>query len=242
MGYAWKANAEREGGSTAAKIPPGHHRVRISKVLHGDRQGQFQSKAGDPQMMVIFQDSEAREASMFITLSDRAGWVLAKLLDAFDPPANLARMEEDGIEPVHFADPNFADANLNGRELWVVVDEETDDQGKKRLRATPTKDKPAAATNATKPPQQPNLYQPHADTPPAPAADDGPPPATPARECTKDEAWARTVAAWANVAGSDAKQQRNQKWIEAIRHVGKPEDQFTGADWNAVADYCETPF
>ena len=117
MAYAWTTEAESES-IQSEKLPKGRHRVRISKIKFGDRNGElFNSKNGDPQILLIYADREAREASQMITLSPKAAWTLAKLMSACDPPINLKRMEEDGVEPHHFADG--MDAGLKGvDEMW----------------------------------------------------------------------------------------------------------------------------
>lgn len=113
MSFSWTEKSEQEGPVYAEKLPDGQHRVTITRLIFGTRDGQpFQSKSGDSQIMLIFADDQAREVSQMITLNDRAGWVLARILGRCDPPANLARMEADGVLPAHFADQNFAENNF----------------------------------------------------------------------------------------------------------------------------------
>lgn len=234
MGYAWQENANSEG-SQAAKLPKGQHRVRICKIVFGDRQGNaFRSKAGDPQIMVVFQDREAREAGHMYTLSEKAGFTLAKLLSACDPPVNLARMEEAGIEPAHFADQAFAETNLLNREVTIDVDWEKGQDGKEHSRCTPIQRRGAASV-ATPPASS--------DAPPsldsAPAA-----PAAGRHYRTKDDAWRHVVESWRHMtdaqafgpaAQADYKQRRNDAWMAEIKRVGKPEHDFTPEDWHRCA-------
>ena len=229
MAYAWQKQADEEGA--AAKIPAGEHSVRIIKVRHGNQSGPYQSKSGDPQIMLIFQDREAREATLMITLSDRAGWVLAKLLSCCDPPANLERMEADGVEPTHFADEQFADANLLNRQLRIHVEWES---GSKYPNVTPIK--PAS----TSPPATSEAPPSAPPTEPPPTADGPPSSSTP--PLTREGAWALVIEAWQHVAAPDAKEQRNAKWLAAIRETGKSERELTSEEWAEVVRACSIPF
>lgn len=225
MATDWQQQAESEGPVQAERIPPGEHLVRTSKVLLGGKSGPFQSKHGDPQIMVVFQDKQAREMSLMITLSDRAAWVLAKLLAAFDPPANLARLTADGITPAHFADAEFANANLFDRKLTILV-EAGEDPKYSNVTPIPKRGDASAATDAP----------PSADAPPA--TDDAPPPAPQLTPITKDEAWRAVLGAWAD----GNKENRNVAWTNAIRETGKPESELTNDDWAKVAQAASTPF
>jgi len=239
MAYAWQAEAEREVTQRAPRIPKGQHHVRIERIVFGDRNGNFQSQAGDPQILLIFQDREAREVSQMTTLSEKAGFVLARLLAACDPPANLARMEQDGVEPSHFANEDFANRMLVNRQLTIDVDYEPSKdgkegkEGKEYPRVTPVLNRSAAPAAA-----------PAADGPPPPEA--GPPPGDDAPPggglLTKEQAWAEVQRAWANITGDDAKTRRNQAWQQAVRKVGKPEAQFSMTDWAQVASEASLPF
>ena len=120
MAYPWQQKADSEGGERAEKIPGGVHDLKIIKVVFGKKDGHaFQSKSGDPQIMVVVTDAQGREAAQMYTLSDKAGWTLAKLLGAAG--ANLTRMETDGVEIGAFAEPSFATQNLVGRTLRAEV-------------------------------------------------------------------------------------------------------------------------
>lgn len=233
MTYAWQAEAEREVTQRAPRIPKGQHHVRIERIVFGDRNGTFQSQAGDPQILLIFQDREAREVSQMTTLSEKAGFVLARLLAACDPPANLARMEQDGVEPSHFASEDFANKMLVNRQLTIDVDYEQGRDGKEYPRVTPVLNRSAAPAPA-----------PAADGPPS--VDDGPPAVDDAPPggglLTKEQAWSEVQRAWTNVTGDDAKARRNQAWQQAVRKVGKPEAQFSMSDWAGVASEASLPF
>lgn len=228
MAYAWSQAAESEGPQQAERIPDGEHAVRIVKIMYGSRQGAFQSKSGDPQIMLVFQDRQAREITLMLTLSDKAGFMLAKLLSACDPPANLARMEADGIEPAHFANPEFADGNLVGRNLTIQVEPGKDPRYPLVTPVPKRGDESVAPASDDSPPS--------ADEPPP--SDDLPPSAEPLTPITKDEAWKRVLTAW---DGCD-KDKRNAAWTDAIRGIGKPEAQLTNEDWALVAQTAQTPF
>lgn len=240
MGYLWQQESEREGASQAERIPAGTHEVRISKIIHGTRQGPFQSRDGDPQIMLVFQDRQAREASLFVTLSEKAAWVLAKVMACCSPPVNLARMQADGVEPERFSDPEFADANLLDRQLVIQVEWP---DGAKYPEVTPVKPRSASASpspSTDDPPPSPS-------NDPPPSTEDDPPPST-EDELTRDDAWRRVLENWSGACRQDAtgKQRRNEAWLKAIREVGdkagRTEQQFTSADWSKVVEICAVPF
>lgn len=227
MGYAWRDNANSEGAQRAAKIPKGNGiHLRISKIVYGKGSEKFASKGGDPQIGIVYQDQEAREAFEMMTLSDKAGWKLAKLMSAFDPPANLARMEEDGVEPGHFADPDFAEANLLNRQLHADVD--YDNQG--YVLINPIKRQGTESSDVTTP-------SPSDDAPPA--VDDLPPEEP--SGCTKDEAWAAVLQHWSK--HPERKDERNRRWQAAIRKTGKKEPDLTSDEWAQImSEVNDIPF
>jgi hypothetical protein len=265
VGYEWQRKSEE--AAQAARLPLGEHRVRVAKLVFGNDNGPFTSKGGDPQVMVVFADREDREASMYLTLSEKAGWVLAKLLGCFDPPANLAQMEQDGVVPLHFADQEFAEENLLNRELWVQVTTEKGQDGKDYPRVNPFKKTtgptPAPARPApspTAPPAGPQVPParpapnprppvaappppPPAPTPPppppAPADAAPPPPRTRPAWDTKAAAWAHWVEVWRDRNEPDTMQ---AEWFRSIAERAKPEPQFTAEDWRAVGDAADLPF
>lgn len=124
-GFDWSGSAE--GGAQAETIPNGDLvPVTISKIVYGKKGGQpFQSKSGDPQIMVVFRDLEEREASQMFTLSKKAAWTLARLMHRFG--VDLDGLAASGIEPHHFAEKHIADNYLIGRKgriniRWPIVD------------------------------------------------------------------------------------------------------------------------
>lgn len=226
MAYKWQDNFEGRGGPTLPKGGP--HRCRVVKVVTADDKGPYVTQGGDPQTVVTLQDQQAREARLWLTCSTKAGWVLAKLLGCFNPPANLARLEADGVEPAHFANQEFAESNLLNREVWIMMEEQTGRDGK--IKMVPVPVKPPAG--APVPPPPPPMTAPAAPPPPQP-----PPPASVVAN-TADEAWAYFYNKFP--AGSDAK--AGEAWFGAIAKLGKPQEQFTPADWTAIANSSPIPF
>lgn len=230
MSYAWQQNSEQDG---AARLPEGKmQRVTITKIVYGNANGAYESADGDPQIMVVMADDQAREGTMFFTLSEKAGWALAKTLAALDPPANLKRMEEDGITPAHFANEQFANPQLVGRSLFVDVKYKrgSDYPELTPVRSATAQQQPAATTSA--PPSQ--------AAPPAPSAPSAPP-ATPGNPggpnvTTKDQAWSFYLAE------IEDNEKRGKAWIESVKAIGKPEAAFTAEDWQRVADGAHIPF
>ncbi|MBN2582539.1 MAG: hypothetical protein JXL80_05680 [Planctomycetes bacterium] len=138
--YNWQENADREGSERAEKIPTGQHDLEIVRVVFGNRQGLFRTRDGDPQIMLVFADPQGREASQMYTLSDKAGWTLAKLMSAAG--ANLQRMTAEGVKPQNFAEEQFAMKNLVGRRIRADV--AWDQKGYSTI--TPIRREAAAAT------------------------------------------------------------------------------------------------
>jgi hypothetical protein len=143
MAYDWEKAAAQEGGEYAERIPAGVHDVEIRRVLFGSKGGGlFRSRAGDAQIMLIFADREGRECTQMVTLSEKAGWVLARLLSAAG--ADMARMKADGILPRDFANPEFARANLVGRRLRIDLAYTPGGDGKEYADVTPVRARPSA--------------------------------------------------------------------------------------------------
>jgi hypothetical protein len=140
MAYDWNKAAEEN--AQAEKIPAGRHKLKVTKVIHGKKDGtKFASKSGDPQIMVIVSDNQDREASMMITLSEAAAWVLARLLKAAG--ADVEKMTKMGITPGKFADEKFASAQLLSRVFTAEVSYEKGQDGKEYARINPLRSAPA---------------------------------------------------------------------------------------------------
>lgn len=125
MAFDWTQDDSGE----AVRIPVGQDvDVEITKVVFGSKSsGQFKSSSGDPRIMIVMADGEGREAAMFITLSEKAGWVLRALLSAAG--VDRTKMQADGVKLSDFAREDFGSANLVGRRLKVRVKEYKDDSG-----------------------------------------------------------------------------------------------------------------
>ncbi|MBM4020295.1 MAG: hypothetical protein FJ288_18570 [Planctomycetes bacterium] len=148
MAYDWEKAATQEGGDYAERIPAGVHDVEIRRVLFGSKKGgPFKSRDGDPQIMLIFADPQGREAPQMVTLSEKAGWVLARLLSAAG--ADMQRMKADGVLPRDFANQEFARANLVGRRVRAEVKYKQAADGKEYADVTPIRPRPAAPAEQT---------------------------------------------------------------------------------------------
>lgn len=117
MAYNWSEAAE--GGGAGDKIEPGIHRVTGSKVVRGSAKGDFTSKKGDPQIMLVVENEEGAEAAVMFTLSEKAGWTLARWLSRCG--VDLKQMEKEGVDITHFANEDIAEQWLVGKSLWVRV-------------------------------------------------------------------------------------------------------------------------
>jgi len=150
MAYDWEKASTQQGGDYAERIPSGVHDVEIKRLLFGSKKGgAFRSRDGDPQIMLIFADREGREAAQVTTLSEKAGWVLARLLSAAG--ADMKRMKADGVLPRDFANQEFARANLVGRRLRADIQYKRAGDGKEYADVTPVRTRPAAPPAQTPP-------------------------------------------------------------------------------------------
>jgi hypothetical protein len=158
MAYDWeKAATQGASGDYAERIPAGVHDVEIRRVLFGSKKGgAFRSQGGDPQIMLIFADRQGRETPQMVTLSEKAGWVLARLLSAAG--ADMQRMKADGVLPRDFANQEFARANLVGRRVRAEVKYKQAADGKEYADLVPIRTRPAApAPDAQTPPAEDDL-------------------------------------------------------------------------------------
>jgi hypothetical protein len=138
MGYDWNKAADENAQSE--RVPAGRHRLKVGKIIFGKKDGtKFSSQAGDPQILLVFSDNQDRETSQMFTLSDAAGWTMARLLKAAG--ANVERMTKDGVTPQRFADETFANAQLLGRDFEADVVYEKGKDGKDYARVTPLRSK-----------------------------------------------------------------------------------------------------
>ena len=91
MGFDWEGASE---GGQSEKMVPGYHKATIDRIVMGSKsKGAFKSKNGDPQIMVIFAN-DSGEASTMLTLSEKAGWTLARLLSCCG--VDLKALKQDG--------------------------------------------------------------------------------------------------------------------------------------------------
>lgn len=259
MAYAWTQNAESQ---RAERIPKGKHRVRVLKCLRTTQNGEaFVSNNGDPQLLLVFQDPQAREVSYMFTLSDRAAFRLAQFMSCCDPPINLAQLEADGVEPGHFADEEWARANFENRQLTIDVIPNPQDERYPHIEfvkvrgpeaappapaaaATPAA-RPAPQRVQTPPPAAQTATRPPVADEPPPPAEEPPPPAAEPQFANKDQAWRHVLEQWVNRTQDEpGKLERNKAWQAAVREVsgGRTESQLTPADWTRVVDICGTPF
>lgn len=140
MAYDWN----NEANKVSAKLGRGAHHVTVTRVLRGGKGGAtFSSRAGDPQLMVIMANDAGAEVSSMFTLSDKAGWTLARFLSRAG--VDTAQLMRDNIEPKHFANETIAKQWLVNRKLWVHVEYETGNDGKRYSRVEPLTAEEASA-------------------------------------------------------------------------------------------------
>ena len=142
-------NEIEEGQATAEKIPAGTHTLRVVKVLRGKKDGTiFTSKSGDPQIMVVYADQEARECAEMLTLSRKAAWKLKNLLIAVG--ADLDKMDKAGKDWTDFEDEDFASVQLCDRPFRgeVTYKKGTGDHADKEFASVNPLREPAEAMPA----------------------------------------------------------------------------------------------
>ena len=99
------------------KMSEGIHWLRIIKTKWEKKDGsEYRSKEGDLQMLLIVENQDAEQGTIMVTLSEKAAWVLARLLK--HSGANLDRMEAEGVTLANFTNQKFADTQLVGRQFW----------------------------------------------------------------------------------------------------------------------------
>lgn len=119
MAYDWSKNAQGDGNREGERLSPGNYIVKCVKVIMG-RDGQpWQSKNGDPQVMIAVANEKGEEGTVFFTLSEKAAWALSRWLSKSG--VDLKAMEKDGIEPADFADEATATKYLLGKKTRVEV-------------------------------------------------------------------------------------------------------------------------
>lgn len=119
MAYDWEGQAEQEG---APKSEPGWHIYTVTGVLRGTRTKTFESRAGDPQILVVFTDEEGLEAAQMFTLSEKAGWALARFVSRAG--VDVRKLREDGVEPGDWADEDFAKRKIMHRQVYANCEHE----------------------------------------------------------------------------------------------------------------------
>jgi len=158
MAYDWEVESKKEGGSQAARIPPGEHTLLCSRAIYGKQDGTlFSSRAGDPQVMLVFVDNQQREAAQMFTLSDAAGWTVARLAAAMDPDLP-GEMKRRGLHPHDLAEPEVlkywlmhptvsgqSDSKGNFFKARVAYTKSRSDPRKEYAEITPIRKEPEAA-------------------------------------------------------------------------------------------------
>lgn len=116
MSFNWKESAEGSQG-----MSEGHHRVKCMKAMRSNKEGrEYTSQKGDAQIYSVWENAGGEECLVVFTLSDAAAGMLARALECCG--ADLDRMTAAGIQPSRFADEDFAQKQLVGREGWAFAE------------------------------------------------------------------------------------------------------------------------
>jgi len=119
MSYDWSAPAQ---SPNAPKMKAGGHEAVISRIVSTKQDGsEFFTKAGEPQIMLVFTNAQGEEATLFCILSDdpNKSWALRAVLHAIGAKVEL--LMQHGIKPEHFRNKEWAEKQLKGRKLRVDV-------------------------------------------------------------------------------------------------------------------------
>ena len=119
MSYDWSAPAQ---SPNAPKMKAGAHEAVISRVVSTKQDGsEFFTKAGEPQIMLVFTNAQGEEATLFCILSDdpNKSWALRAVLHAIGAKVEL--LTQHGVKPEHFRNKEWAEKQLKGRRLRVDV-------------------------------------------------------------------------------------------------------------------------
>lgn len=135
MTYNWAL--EEEGQAQTERMPLGVHNVMIVKIIRGKGGQTFTSASGDPKIMLVYEDSQGRQAATMYTLSEKAVWALKIVLSRSG--TNLDELTEQGIELHHFADQSFAESKLLGKKLVVDITYKKGNDGKDYPNIVPIK-------------------------------------------------------------------------------------------------------
>lgn len=142
--YDWSAAADMK----RERVPDGVHYLKVDRIVTGGNSGKFKSRAGDPQIMLVFVDDNCAEVSQMFTLSVKAAWTLAVLFKCAG--VDTKSLKDEGIEPKHFANEALARQHLVGLRTWARVWTELGADGKAYARLEPMTATEAGVTSAPK--------------------------------------------------------------------------------------------
>lgn len=151
-GYDWTEKAQ-QSFERKAHLPNGEHDLFVCDVFHTDKDGgPLLSRAGDPQILLYYSDRKNRIAWDRLTLSERAGWTLARLIGAAGQTAKgwtTDDLKTRGISPVDFADPDMTKEHIFGLQFRARVTWQKKEDGKEVPEVTPLRQGPEGkAANA----------------------------------------------------------------------------------------------
>ena len=119
MAYDWEKNGESD---RADKLSAGEHTLTIIKVITEKNDIPYQSKAGDPQILLVYQDDDGRELPDWFTLNPASRWKLLRLMSRCG--CDLERAEKEVGNIKNFADPDTVEPWLLDKAFLGRVYEE----------------------------------------------------------------------------------------------------------------------
>ena len=116
MSTDWEKAAEETKFEDRPKLEVGFSGpVTITKTVREGKAGEFATKDGHDQLMVVLASDDGGEKPVYYCLGGSRAWLFAKLVIASG--LDIAKMKEDEISFSHFADNEFASAMLCNRRL-----------------------------------------------------------------------------------------------------------------------------
>ena len=128
MAFDWN---QAEQGGNAERVPAGVTHLTITRLSYKPKP----ARDGSPKMMIIFSDDDERETYLVVSLSEKAAWVLARLMSRFG--VDLDKLANQRVEPTHFVNPSLAEAWLLGLNGCCIVSYEKGGDGKEYPNVNP---------------------------------------------------------------------------------------------------------
>jgi len=120
MSTDWTKAAEETKFEDKPKLEVGFSGpVTIVKTVREGREGEFATRNGEPQIMVVFASDDGGEKTEYYCLKGNRAFLFARLINASG--LDVQQMEEDDISFTHFEENEFASAMLCNRRMNIDI-------------------------------------------------------------------------------------------------------------------------